>query len=139
MKLKYLLLTIFCWGATYFLQKVVVDRIKNFILVQVSYAIMMALFSIVPLLYFQFKCEIVLDRLSFLLLIVMALTAVIGNFSFFYSLQNNANSATYIAASNSYVILVFIYSVIFLSEQITFSKILGLLFMFFGVVLLLIK
>lgn len=139
MKFKYLLLTIFCWGATYFLQKVVVDRIKNFILVQVSYAIMMALFSIVPLLYFQFKCEVVLDRLSFLLLIVMALTAVIGNFSFFYSLQNNVNSATYIAASNSYVILVFIYSVIFLSEQITFSKILGLLFMFFGVVLLLIK
>lgn len=138
MQLLFLAICILCWGVTYFLEKLAVDKIGAYN-VQIFYGLFLGALSVPLLLTNSSNANFSVDRRYIAVILIASLTAMLGNIAFFLSIKGNSNSAGYTISSNAYAIIVIVLANIFLKETISGYKLLGILLIVVGNVLILLK
>jgi len=119
------------WGGAFVAAKFVVHELPPFTVATIRFAL--ATLCLLPLIYYQEKEKIRLQKEDLLGMLVLGLTGIFGyNALFFCGLQfTSATNGSLIIATNP--IITFLLSAVFLKEQISWKKALGIVISFTGV------
>lgn len=135
MQLIYLLICIVMWGLVYFFQNLAMIKIKDPYILQLYYSVLVVVL-IIPVSIIKAKESFIIDRIPAIYLILASIAAVLGNILFLLSIYDNKNAGSFSAATASYSVVGLVLSFIFLAEEITLYKILGISCMIIGIMFL---
>lgn len=134
-KILLLSITIISWGLWAFLQKIALQRLHPIQMLMIGCIVGCVLLPVYALALKQHNTPLSFHFGTALLVAVASLASAIGTVAYIYGIRSG-ELGTIAVLSCTYPVLTFILAVMFLGEAITVSKIIGILFVLFGVFVL---